>query len=157
MALQRQTPFGSGSETPYPSIIRFFRCLSRSSPVFAFLAICCLAAGSRSSRARIRLLERDAASPGSAEKLAHVLARLEQQIPTNPLAKCDRRPKTTPASRKHSVVLRQTSTLPLKKELAFLPDLRNAHGTIVCRDLDVFDFDRQGEGIVRHWASVFVL
>lgn len=143
-------------------------------PVFMSLAICRLAAASRSSRARIRLLERDAASPGSAEKLAHVLARLEQQVESavvelinEPATMADPEQatsKTRPAGKDHPR-LTQTqlriaanlNTLPLKKELAFLPNLRNAHGTIVCRDLENFEFQRQGEGIVRHWASVFVL
>ncbi|KAG6868194.1 hypothetical protein C0993_006407 [Termitomyces sp. T159_Od127] len=47
--------------------------------------------------------------------------------------------------------------LPLKKQLAFFPDVRNAHAIIVCRDVKRFEMHRRGEGILRHWAASFVL
>ncbi|KAG6861328.1 hypothetical protein C0995_001307 [Termitomyces sp. Mi166 len=47
--------------------------------------------------------------------------------------------------------------LPLKKQLAFFPDVRNAHAIIVCRDVKRFEVHRRGEGVLRHWAASFVL
>ncbi|KAF5383782.1 hypothetical protein D9615_003712 [Tricholomella constricta] len=47
--------------------------------------------------------------------------------------------------------------LPLRKELAYFPDVRNAHALIVCRDVKRFEAHRRGEGIIRHWAASFIL
>ncbi|KAG5637683.1 hypothetical protein H0H81_003599 [Sphagnurus paluster] len=47
--------------------------------------------------------------------------------------------------------------LPLRKDLAYFPDVRNSHGMIVCRDAHRFKVHRRGEGIVRHWAASFIL
>ncbi|KAG6894941.1 hypothetical protein C0992_003848 [Termitomyces sp. T32_za158] len=47
--------------------------------------------------------------------------------------------------------------LPLQKQLAFFPDVRNAHAMIVCRDVNRFEVHRRGEDLLRHWAASFVL
>ncbi|KAG5645713.1 hypothetical protein DXG03_005408 [Asterophora parasitica] len=63
-------------------------------------------------------------------------------------------PILTPVQRKIAGWLNQ---LPLRKELAYFPDLRNSHATIVCRDVKRFEAHRRGEGIIRHWAASFIL
>jgi hypothetical protein len=64
-------------------------------------------------------------------------------------------PRITPAQRKMVAVL---NSLPqLKKERAYLPNLRNSHGVIIARDIKNFDFHKLGEGVLRHWADAFVM
>ncbi|KAH6915953.1 lipid particle protein [Coprinopsis sp. MPI-PUGE-AT-0042] len=46
------------------------------------------------------------------------------------------------------------NTLPhLKKEIAFFPDIRNAHAMIISRDVKRFPSHRRGENVIRHWAE----
>ncbi|KAH9888777.1 DUF676-domain-containing protein [Cubamyces lactineus] len=55
-------------------------------------------------------------------------------------------------------LVRWLNTLPgLKKELAFIHPLRNAHGTIIARDVQRFPAHKIGEGVLRHWADHFIL
>ncbi|KAA1476638.1 hypothetical protein DENSPDRAFT_843656 [Dentipellis sp. KUC8613] len=50
------------------------------------------------------------------------------------------------------------NTLPqLKKERAFIDNIRNAHGSIIARDVQTFEFHKIGWGVLRHWADHFVL
>ena len=50
------------------------------------------------------------------------------------------------------------NTLPgLKKELAFIHPVRNAHAVIISRDVKRFPSHRQGEGVIRHWADHFII
>jgi hypothetical protein len=64
-------------------------------------------------------------------------------------------PLVTPAQRKMVTAL---NALPqLKKERAYISDVSNTHATIIARDVQNFDFHKIGEGVLRHWADVFVL
>jgi hypothetical protein len=50
------------------------------------------------------------------------------------------------------------NTLPqLRKEKAFIAQVRNSHAVIVCRDVTRFPGHRMGEGVIRHLADHFVL
>ncbi|OCH96230.1 DUF676-domain-containing protein [Obba rivulosa] len=50
------------------------------------------------------------------------------------------------------------NTLPgLKKELAFIHPVRNAHGPLICRDVRGFAAHKVGEGVLRHWADHFIM
>ena len=50
------------------------------------------------------------------------------------------------------------NTLPgLKKELAFIHPVRNAHAVIISRDVKRFPSHRPGEGVIRHWADHFTI
>jgi hypothetical protein len=50
------------------------------------------------------------------------------------------------------------NTLPnMRKVFVFLDGMRNAHATIVCRDLKGFAFHKRGEGVLRHLADHFEL
>ncbi|KAL0950171.1 hypothetical protein HGRIS_010164 [Hohenbuehelia grisea] len=54
-------------------------------------------------------------------------------------------------------IIARLNTLPLKKSLAYFPNMRNSHGIVVCRDVNRFPVMRGGEGVVRHWADQWVL
>jgi len=45
----------------------------------------------------------------------------------------------------------------LKKELVYIPDVRNSHAPIIVRDVQNFEFHKIGEGVLRHWADAFVM
>ncbi|KAH9908811.1 putative serine esterase-domain-containing protein [Fomitopsis serialis] len=54
-------------------------------------------------------------------------------------------------------LVRMLNTLPhLKKEIAFIHPVQNAHGPIICRDPKRFPSHKLGEGVVRHWADHFI-
>ncbi|GLB43424.1 putative lipid particle protein [Lyophyllum shimeji] len=63
-------------------------------------------------------------------------------------------PILTPVQLKVAGWLKQ---LPIKKELAYFPEVVNSHAMIVCRDVKRFEAHRRGEGILRHWADSFIL
>ncbi|KAJ7066600.1 putative serine esterase-domain-containing protein [Mycena amicta] len=135
-------------------------------PTFITLALLRLSLATRSSRLRIRLLEADAASPGSVERLAHVLAKLESQMESTVLDLVDEtsvdadssqvktQPRLTPVQRRIAANLNR---LPLTKEIAYFPTIRFAHAVIVCRDVKNFESHKAGANIVKHWAGVFIL
>ncbi|KAF8647738.1 hypothetical protein AX16_006573 [Volvariella volvacea WC 439] len=64
------------------------------------------------------------------------------------------KPILTPLQHK---IAESLNTLPIKKELAFFPGVRNSHAIIVCRDIKRFEIHRKGESVVRHWATSFIL
>jgi hypothetical protein len=49
------------------------------------------------------------------------------------------------------------NSLPIKKELAFFPAVRNSHAMIISRDVKRFEIHRLGKSVVRHWAQSLVL
>ena len=119
-----------------------------------------LSLASRSSRARLRLLEQDESQEG---RLAHVLARLEdidagsllKEDSTDVVSSKDIPPSfLSPLQRKIALSL---NNLPLKKELVFITGVINSHAPIVCRDVKRFEVHRRGEGVLRHWAASFIL
>lgn len=93
------------------------------------------------------------ASPSAAEMVAttSLVQKSEENRKGKQVAAL---PILTPVQVKAAGWLNQ---LPLKKQLAFFPDVRNAHALIVCRDVKRFEIHRRGEGILRHWAASFVL
>jgi hypothetical protein len=137
-------------------------------PAFIGLALLRLYLSSRQSRTRIKLLEADDAS--ATERLVHIFAQLEREVEdivvdiiddptpirsqesTKMLKKV---PRVTPAQRKMAKFL---NALPqLKKERAYIADIRNSHATIIARDMQNFEFHKIGEGVLRHWADAFVM
>ncbi|KAJ7907692.1 DUF676-domain-containing protein [Mycena leptocephala] len=115
-------------------------------PVFISLNIIRLSLAARSSRARIRLLEKDASN---SQKIAHILAQLEKQV-ENAVVPSQGQPILTPMQRS---MARSLNRLPLKKERTYFPTARNSHGLIICRNVKKFESHRLGEGVVRHWAN----
>jgi hypothetical protein len=139
-------------------------------PMGISLMVINLTLATRSSRARIRLLERDASNK---EKLIHILAELENDVENavvdliddpnpapsrnalgNKMKPSSEQPILTPLQRKIAASLNK---LPFKKELTYIENVRNAHAIIVCRDVKRFEVHKQGAGVLRHWAASFVL
>ncbi|KAK7012219.1 DUF676-domain-containing protein [Favolaschia claudopus] len=162
----------------FPTNLVIYALLPVLIPLFMSLGIVRLSLASRSSRARIRLLEKDASGT---ERLANILAQLEMQVegavvdlidddahaadpplddPERGTEKGCRSPKSPPEVPILTSTQRRMAawlnSLPLKKELAYFPDVMNAHALIICRDVKNFESHRQGEYIVRHWAESFV-
>ncbi|KAJ7043596.1 DUF676-domain-containing protein [Mycena alexandri] len=160
----------------FPMNIALYASLPLLIPIFISLAIVRLSLAARSSRARIRLLENDASNT---QKLAHILAQLERQMEeavvdlienegaaemqADPERAVDKRhepklpqeqPILTPTQRSIAASLNR---LPIKKERAFFPNVRNSHAIIICRDVKNFEMHREGAGVVRHWATSFIL
>ncbi|KAJ7748546.1 putative serine esterase-domain-containing protein [Mycena maculata] len=159
----------------FPMNIVLYSVLPLLIPVLISMVLVRLSLKTRSSRARIKLLESDRSSR---EKLVHVLAQLEHQVegavveliddnagaeptedPEGALPKARRAPPEqpilTPTQRRIAAALNR---LPgLKKERAHFPNVRNSHAIIVCRDVRNFELHRRGEGVVRHWADSFVI
>jgi hypothetical protein len=170
-------------------------------PTFIALALIRLTLASRSSRARIQLLEK-----GNQDKLIHVLQALEKQMAdtvvelvddpddltpdsSSPPSESNSRPnsppitakaKAKPRSRRRSIsvslsakdtkpqqpnltslqltIIEQLNSLEdLKKESAFIHPVANAHAPIISRHVKRFKSHKIGEGVIKHWANVFVL
>nr|GAT45193.1 predicted protein [Mycena chlorophos] len=134
-------------------------------PTFITLALFRITVASRGSRLRIRLLEEEAATPGSVERLAHVLAKLETQVESTVLDLVEETESTPGNDTKNQPYLKPVqrriaanlNKLPLIKEIAYFPTIRFAHAVIVCRDVKNFESHKAGVGIVRHWANSFIL
>lgn len=154
-------------QAPFPFNIATTVLVSILLPVILTLVVIRISISSYYSRSRIRLLETEDASP--TQRLVHVFGQLEREVedivadmvedPTAPapspngnqISKVD----ITPAQRRMVAAL---NTLPqLKKERAFIADVRNSHGTIIARDIKNFEFHKIGEGVLRHWADAFIL
>ena len=129
-------------------------------PVGISIALVRFTLATRSSRARIRLLEQDES------KLAHYLREFEKDVEDVVVNLIDdsnpsfsgkhpsEHPIITPLQRRMAASL---NGLPIKKERAYLPHVRNSHAIIVCRDVKRFELHRRGEGVIRHWATSFIL
>lgn len=134
-------------------------------PLFISAAIVTFVLASRSSRARLRLMEKD---DTQGERLIDILADLETRLENEPLSLTVEDSTTrlaigpselppsvlTPLQRRMAESL---NNLPIQKELAFIDTVRNSHGSIICRDVKRFEFHRTGEGVLRHWAESFTL
>jgi len=57
----------------------------------------------------------------------------------------------------HKRIATWLNSLPIKKELAFFPAVRNSHAMIICRDVKRFEVHRLGESVVKHWAQSLIL
>ncbi|KAJ7155405.1 DUF676-domain-containing protein [Mycena crocata] len=176
----------------FPLNILFYSVLPLLVPVVLSLVIFRLSRAARSSRARIKLLEKDASST---QKLVYILAQLEKQVEdavvelieddadhvdpdavlpdperaltppgTMSTSSAKSKPRCKPKPPQEQPILTPTqrriaaslNKLPLKKERAYFPLVRNSHAVIICRDVKNFDAHRAGEGIVRHWADSFI-
>jgi hypothetical protein len=151
-------------------------------PLGISVAVVRFSLATRSSRARIKLLEKDTAN---GQRLVHILAQFEKQVEDSVVDLIDsqdmepdasmtfsqepsqgkkhvcrkaklpsQQPIITPLQRNIAASLNK---LPLKKELAYIHGVRNSHAVIVCRDVKRFEGHRMGEGIIRHWAQQFQL
>jgi hypothetical protein len=140
-------------------------------PSFISIALIRLSLAARSSRARIKLLEKDESSQ---ETLIRVIAQLEKRVEDAVVDMLDDPCPITdsetqmyaPLDKKEQPILSPTqfrivaslNKLPnLKKELAFIHPVRNSHAVIVCRDVKRFPSHNMGEGVLRHWAHSFVM
>jgi hypothetical protein len=137
-------------------------------PAVITLVIIRLSISSHYSHSRIKLLESEDAS--ATQRLIHVVGELEREVedivvdivdsPTSSVLSKEtlriskQNPRITPAQRRMVVAL---NGLPqLKKELAYIPDVRNSHAVIIARDIKYFKSHKIGEGVLRHWADAFV-
>lgn len=133
------------------------------------LAVLRFSLATRSSRARIKLLEEEAHTTGQ-QKLADILADLEREMEETVVDLIDTptpihsisQPSTSNRGHpiitaNHKKIVNWLNLLPIKKEFAYFPAVRNSHAIIVCRDVNHFEFHRKGEGVVRHWANSFIL
>ncbi|KAI0289584.1 hypothetical protein BC826DRAFT_602619 [Russula brevipes] len=159
-------PLPSRFQGPFPFNMISLALLPVLFPTFICLALIRLPISSRQPRSRIKLLESEDAS--TAQRLVHVIGQLERHVedivddsaaphPSQEGTKASKKsPQVTPAQRKMAAVL---NSLPqLKKERAYIPNMRNSHATIIARDVENFEFRKIGEGVLRHWADgAFVL
>ena len=156
-------------------------------PSFLSFTVVRLSWSSYRSRARIKVLEKDASHQQS---LMYSLAKLEKNVEDavadmmddpGPDPDSDSDPDTAGTQQQQQQqrerkrdagdddhappILSPTqlriaaclNTLPhLKKERAWIGQVRNSHAPIVCRDVR-FAAHRVGEGLIRHWADHFVL
>lgn len=131
-------------------------------PAISFL-LYRLSSESSASRLRIKTLESD---ESYRERLASVFREIEremedgaveivenEQIDPYPIIKAKEHPVVTPLQKKMARWLNQ---LPIKKEFAFFPRVRNSHAMIVCRDIPRFPVHKLGESVLRHWVDHFV-
>lgn len=139
-------------------------------PGLVGLALIRLSIASHYSHSRVKLLEAEDAS--TSQRLVHIFGQLEREVedivvdivddPNTPIPSQESTrpsnktsPRLTALQGKMAAVL---NALPqLKKERAYIPDVRNSHSVIVARDVKNYDFHRIGEGVLRHWADAFVM
>jgi len=125
-----------------------------------------LSLASRSSRVRIKQLEEEAHTTGQ-QKLTFTLAELEREVEeatvdlidspddlSSPIYRNREQPIISP---NHKKIVNWLNLLPIKKEIAYFPEVWNSHPIIVCRDVKHFESHRKGEGVLRHWANSFIL
>ena len=153
-------------------------------PLVLSLVITRLSLASRASRARIKVLEKE---ESGAERLAHIVARLEREMEDAMVDMFDgdgaeiaaqgpSSEKPGPSSGKtkkgkveepkdqprllvvQKRMVRWLNSLPgLKKELVFIKQVRNSHAVIIARDVKRFPGHKDGEGVLRHWADHFIM
>ncbi|KAF8159499.1 lipid particle protein [Crassisporium funariophilum] len=137
-------------------------------PMVIGLALLRFTLATRSSRARIKQLEKDSHTSNQ-QKLADILAELEREMEEavvdlidnpnpSPLYQSEESRKAHPIiTPNHKKIAGWLNQIPIKKEIAYFPAVRNSHAMIICRDVKRFEMHRLGEGVVRHWANSFIL
>lgn len=125
-----------------------------------------LSLASRSSRARIKELEREATG-GSQQTLLKLLSKLESEMAdatTDLVDGPDALLLQAPTSKMHPIISatharisKWLNTLPIKKERAFFGEEFNSHAIIVSRDIQKIENHREGESVIRHWAESLVV
>jgi hypothetical protein len=156
-------------------------------PVGISMGLVRFSLASRASRARIKLLEKDASN---GQKLIHVISTVEQRVEDamvefveDPTSESDSdssalalattnvtsvgddgvplpmsQGKPQPLNALQRQMAAWLNALPqLRKEKAFILGVKTSHAIIVCRDVTRFPAHRMGEGVIRHWADHFVL
>ncbi|KAF9563081.1 DUF676-domain-containing protein [Agrocybe pediades] len=152
----------------FPLNILLYTMLPILIPTFISLVLFRFTMASRSSRARIKALEKEAAHSGNQQTLVNLIAEIEREMEEavvdmidnpdpNPLYQTEvskSHPIITP---NHKQIANWLNSLPIKKELAYFPNVRNSHAMIISRDVKRFELHRLGEPLIRHWASSFIL
>ncbi|KAF9006091.1 putative serine esterase-domain-containing protein [Cyathus striatus] len=133
----------------FPLNIALYASLPLLIPVLVSLIIVRFSLATRSSRARIQLLEKEETSQ---QRLVHILADIEREVEEAVVELVDdqvqeKSGKPKPAhpilSSDQRKIANWLNTLPIQKELAFFNDR--------------FEFHRRGEPVIRHWAESFIL
>ncbi|KAF9076635.1 putative serine esterase-domain-containing protein, partial [Rhodocollybia butyracea] len=151
----------------FPLNILVYAALPFLFPTVLTLAFVRLSLASRSSKARIKLLEEDVEF--SAQSLAQALVHLEKQMDTVadliddpsstltiPKLSLSAHPILSPLQR--TICARLNSLPRLRKERVFIRGVvSNTHSTIVSRDPKVWDKTGVGLRVLRHWAGSLVL
>ncbi|KAK2463558.1 hypothetical protein APHAL10511_004309 [Amanita phalloides] len=145
----------------FPLNLLIYICIPFLIPVFIVAVVVNLSLASRSSRARLRLLEKD---ESRAERLVHVLAKLEDKLGDDAASLLIKTSDAPPSDKPRAAltllqrnIAQSLNNLPIKKELVFINGVVNSHAPIVCRDVNRFPVNRRGEGVIRHWATAFIL
>ncbi|KAJ3811128.1 putative serine esterase-domain-containing protein [Lentinula aff. lateritia] len=134
-------------------------------PMILTLALVRLSLASRSSKARISLLEKKYKS--GQQTLAQALVDFEKEVegavadlinesdPSSVLAVPQVHRSAHPIlSPLQKTICARLNAMPhLRKERAFITGLRNTHSTIISREPKVWDKDGVGLGVLRHWAG----
>ncbi|KAL7280725.1 hypothetical protein ACG7TL_005667 [Trametes sanguinea] len=156
-------------------------------PLFLTLVLTRLSLASKASRSRIKQLEKDEsgterlvhvigsleremedavvdmfdnANNGSGPSSAsnETISADSQALATGNDAQVQARKPEFVLSETQQKLVRWLNALPgLKKELAFIHPVRNAHGTIIARDVKRFPGHKLGEGVLRHLADHLIL
>ncbi|KAI0295366.1 putative serine esterase-domain-containing protein [Multifurca ochricompacta] len=144
-------PYLPGLYAPFPFNFAALALIPILFPTLICLMLIRVSISSYFSRSRIKLLESED-TPTTQQRLVHVFGQLERD---RKRAGPEEEPADHPNPEKNGVGL---NALPqLKKELAYITDVRNSHGAIVARDVKNFGFHKIGEGVLRHWANAFVM
>jgi len=115
---------------------------------------------SRSSSVRIKKLEADALA-SEQTRLIDVVESFERQVEESVVDSVETQSfELSPSPTSHPII-KDThrkiagwlNTLPLKKELAYFPDIPQTHATIVSRDIQRFEFHKRGQPILQHLAD----
>lgn len=145
----------------------FYALLPVIIPTIISMVFVRFALASRSSRARIRTLEKEA-QKGNRQALIDLVAEIEKEMEEAVVELIDN-PDPTPiyqpkVSKEHPIITpnhkkiaQWLNTLPLQRELVYFPAVRNSHAMIVARDVQRFEAHRAGEAVLRHWATSFIL
>ncbi|KAJ7577101.1 DUF676-domain-containing protein [Mycena floridula] len=134
----------------FPMNIVFYVLLPLLIPGVLTMIVVRLSLASRSSRARIKLLESD---ESNGQRLANSLANLEKQMEDAVAELVDDPGPVQESDKQHSNQSRsQPLLIPLQHKIIF-----NSHAVIISRDVKRFEWHRKGEGVIRHWADSFIL
>ncbi|KAF8170960.1 lipid particle protein [Pholiota molesta] len=152
----------------FPINILLYTLLPVLVPAALSLLVVHCSLATRSSRARIEALEAEDQG-GGRRALLDLVEQLELEMEEAVVDNIDdpnRSPMYPPSSVSkghpiisptHKIIASWLNKLPIDKELVFFPAVRNAHGMIISRDVKHFPTHRQGESVIRHWATSFIL
>ncbi|KAJ3987583.1 DUF676-domain-containing protein [Lentinula detonsa] len=168
--IQKKTPvLPPFLEFRFPLNILLYASMPLLIPSVLTLALVRLSLASRSSKARITLLEKEDES--GQRSLAQALADLERQVegavadfidnsdpsPTLVVPQLHRSAHPILSPLQKTICARLNSIPHLQKERAFISGMRNAHSTIISREPKVWDKNGVGLGVLRHWAGSLLL